>query len=179
MLFRKTPRKRVTNKRKSVETGARPRGRPKKVVKKLVCIVRPMIQSTNENKPRKCGWSGCGNIANSVRSLKNHVEREHLNHLTQYACQWDSCTRINPFNALYKLSLHLRSHIGEKPCECRICGKTYTRQENLKTHIRSHQNNRAFPCRIADCDKTFFSASDRSKHQARTHAETVIIYSKI
>lgn len=118
-VFRKMSRKRISAKRRQNET-VKQRGRPKKIIKKPICIVRPMVQSGNENKPKKCGWSNCSHMANSVRSLKMHVENDHLNHLTQYACRWISCSRSSPFKALYMLSLHLRSHIGIKPFECSV-----------------------------------------------------------
>lgn len=79
-----------------------------------------MQQTGNENKPRKCGWLSCSHVATSVRNLKSHVEREHLNHLSQFVCRWDTCGRTASFKALYMLSLHLRSHIGDRPYECRV-----------------------------------------------------------
>ncbi|KAI6176652.1 (spotted green pufferfish) hypothetical protein [Aphelenchoides bicaudatus] len=147
----------------------KPKGRPKKDTTKPVCVVKPVQPAGTDNKQRNCNWSGCSYVTNSVRSLKTHVEREHLHHMNQFVCRWDNCTRTAPFKALYMLSLHLRSHMGDRPFECRICGKTYTRQENLRTHTRKHNNERPFRCSV--CQKAFMSSSDRGKHQSRTHTD--------
>ncbi|XP_066581802.1 zinc finger protein GLI1-like [Prorops nasuta] len=91
----------------------------------------------------------------------------------EFACLWQGCSRQRPFNARYKLIVHIRVHTREKPNECRFagCEKTFSRLENLKIHQRSHTGEKPYACHHRGCTKAFSNSSDRAKHQ-RTHYET-------
>jgi hypothetical protein len=54
------------------------------------------------------------------------------------------------------------------------CWKAYSRLENLKTHLRSHTGEKPYMCEFPGCTKAFSNASDRAKHQNRTHSNEVI-----
>ena len=53
------------------------------------------------------------------------------------------------------------------------CNKAYSRLENLKTHLRSHTGEKPYMCEFPGCTKAFSNASDRAKHQNRTHSNAV------
>ncbi|XP_068605205.1 growth factor independent 1A transcription repressor a [Brachionichthys hirsutus] len=79
--------------------------------------------------------------------------------LGSYKCI--KCYKV--FSTPHGLEVHVRrSHIGTRPFECGICGKTFGHAVSLDQHRAVHSQERSFSCKI--CAKSFKRSSTLSTH---------------
>eukprot|EP00069_Balaena_mysticetus_P022634 bmy_14495T0 len=78
--------------------------------------------------------SGDRHLCSAYRSMALALRRTEVNEFTvirkKFRCPYCS------FSAMHQciLKRHMRSHTGERPYPCEICGKKFTRREHMKRH---------------------------------------------
>ena len=80
-------------------------------------------QQKEDVEPYVCLWEGCGQCFEEQDDLVRHIENKHVEkgRSEDFTCLWKSCIRKRkPFNARYKLLIHMRIHSGEKPNKCMV-----------------------------------------------------------
>ncbi|XP_042815997.1 zinc finger protein 566-like [Panthera tigris] len=61
------------------------------------------------------------------------------------------------------LTVHQRSHIGEKPCKCNECDKSFSIKSKLNVQERIHSGEKSYEC--SERGKMYYMKSTLSKHQ--------------
>ncbi|XP_067870263.1 gastrula zinc finger protein XlCGF49.1-like [Heterodontus francisci] len=94
-----------------------------------------------------------------------HAPCCHTNLFTQIRELLNVLT-VRRFKSKNDLLQHQRTHSGERPFTCSVCGKGFTQPSHLHAHQLVHTDDRPFYC--SDCEKSFKSKNDLLQHQ-RAH----------
>ena len=113
-------------------------------------------QHSKDNSNSTC--THCGVPLNSLEDYEEHIKL----HSKKYQC--DICGMT--FVQKSYLTIHARTHTGEKPFQCDMCNATFKQLSHLTTHRRTHTLERPFICN--SCPARFTQSSSLKRH-IRTH----------
>ena len=138
------------------------RGKGNKRVEKLYDHMQSVHNLYSDKKKYLC--PDCGAVYMSKGSLKTHKMISHTKEY-KFFCPIEHCKKgFLLKNRAY--DEHIRTHTGERPHLCSICGAGFNYKQKLQEHVAVHKGESPFVCRF--CQKQFMTKVQKTTHE-RTH----------
>ncbi|KAJ2943265.1 hypothetical protein O0L34_g12070 [Tuta absoluta] len=119
-----------------------------------------------EEKEKTLRCETCGKTFAILARFKEH-QRGHVRAERGPIYQCTYCAKS--FTQSYSLTIHERTHRGEKPYTCTICNTSYGTNSSLKRHLKvSHNSSKPYECSI--CGRCFSSERALNAHTVRLHS---------
>ncbi|XP_053498941.1 zinc finger protein 64 [Ictalurus furcatus] len=117
-----------------------------KAVKKTVKTQKPASKKLKPALTQKRRICSFSGCTFKTQYGQKDMERHMLTHTGDRPFECELCHKR--FSRRDKLNLHSRSHTGEKPHKCKHCTYAATDSSSLKKHLRVHYDERPFKCQI-------------------------------
>ncbi|XP_026777068.3 zinc finger protein 64 isoform X2 [Pangasianodon hypophthalmus] len=117
-----------------------------KAVKKTVKTQKPASKKLKPALTQKRRICSFSGCTFKTQYGQKDMERHMLTHTGDRPFECELCHKR--FSRRDKLNLHSRSHTGEKPHKCKHCTYAAADSSSLKKHLRVHYDERPFKCQI-------------------------------
>uniref|UniRef100_A0A8C6X757 C2H2-type domain-containing protein n=1 Tax=Naja naja TaxID=35670 RepID=A0A8C6X757_NAJNA len=145
--------------------------------------------------PKSYACDKCNRLFHFTEQYQSHIDLEHSTSLgIKYSC--NICSQLFPnchnlrqhrqhpqqcpycdkvISSKCGLTVHIRTHTGEKPYKCQCCPASFAQRSAFNTHVRTHTGEKPYQCGI--CGSSFAQPSQLKIH-TRSACTTSFFFSQ-